>query len=183
MKSALLVVLLATHGCQTGAAPLVIPAAHRADIERQLFTPVARVGDLPIAVRAALRLLPGDLPALADAATIATPPHDLILLGCAPDHCLVHYEHRAVFYLVLLGIASRVLVEWAGVLPEPLGSLAAATTLVLQASPSEVHRTSYSPPISAAPRRRHESTAQRSPRSTQSPQKSGHERPTSSWTS
>jgi hypothetical protein len=136
MKSALFVVFIAAHGCQSGAAPLLIPAAHRADIERQLFTPIAMVADLPVAVQAALRLLPGGNLALADAATIPTPPHDLILLGCAPDHCIVHYEHRGLLYVVLLGMATRAIVEWAGLVPEPLADLADAKALVLQASTS-----------------------------------------------
>lgn len=135
LRTAIVLVVLATHGCQPGKTPLVIPAAHRVEIERQSFVPVARVGDLPTAVQPALRVLPGFSPALADAATVPDPLTDLILLGCAVDHCIVHYAHQGVFYVVLLGMASRVLVEWEGFVPGALASLADAKAVALQPRP------------------------------------------------
>jgi hypothetical protein len=131
VRAAPLLVLLATHGCQPGVAPLVIPDAHRAQIERQQFTSIARIGDLSDRVQDAIRLLPGANPALANPATVPNKQHDLILLGCAEDHCIVHYEHQRVFYVVLLGMASRVLVEWEGLVPGPLGSLSEAKAVAL----------------------------------------------------
>lgn len=121
MRAILFAVVLATHGCQPGTTPLFIPDAHRVEIGRQLFAPVARIGDLPDPVQAALRELPGGNPA-----------DDLILAGCAIDHCLVHYEHRGLFYVVLLGMASRVRIEWAGLIPGPLEQLSDAKAMVLQ---------------------------------------------------
>jgi hypothetical protein len=132
VRTALVLVILAMHGCDPGTAPLLLPDAHRAEIERQQFMPVARVGDLPNDVQAAVRLLPGSSPALADPATVPTPDHGLILLACAEDHCIIHYERRGLFYVVLLGVASRVLVEWQGLVPGPLAALTDAKAVALQ---------------------------------------------------
>ena len=134
MRTALFLVLFATHGCEPAAAPLLISPEHRADIERHSFVPVARIGDLPDAVQGALGLLPGNSATLANPATVPIPQHGVILLGCSVDHCIVHYEHRGIFYIVLLGMASRVLVEWESLFPEPLGSLAEAKAVILQPS-------------------------------------------------
>jgi hypothetical protein len=120
VKSVLLAVaIVGMRGCREPAPPL--SAEHRFVIRAEHLTPVGALRELPPSVR---EVLP---------APIA--PERLIVAGCGPDHCLVHYDDgkHTGFRVVLLGLTgSNATVEWEGVTANRVRDLAQLKSLVLR---------------------------------------------------
>ena len=120
MKSLLLAVaIVGLRGCREPVPPL--SAQHRFFIRAEHLTPVGQLRELPSSVRDVLH---------APAAQ-----QRLIVAGCGPDHCLVHYESgdRSELRVVLLGLSgSKATIEWEGVTPNRVRDLAQLKSLVLR---------------------------------------------------
>jgi hypothetical protein len=60
----------------------------------------------------------------------------IIVAGCGPDHCLVHYEHREYgrsFHIVVLGLnEDNAQAEWSGLASQRLTGLTDVKALVLK---------------------------------------------------
>jgi hypothetical protein len=128
------VALLAlTRAVACGHAP-AISAEHAFYVEHESYRQMAKVQDLPPALRSALATAPGVAGGiLADpderiraALTFGSsnlPAARLREAWCAPNHCIVQYEVAAIvgrYRLVLLGVATnQATIEWAETIDTP----------------------------------------------------------------
>jgi hypothetical protein len=126
--------IVVAQGCPP-ATRSVLSAGHLANLQAESLAPVVHVSGLPIIVREALRSLFGEsVLQLADPQA-PSPPYmfpwtrdrRLILAGCGPDHCLVHFEHREYgrsLHIVVFGLnKGDAQVEWSGLVPQPVNGL------------------------------------------------------------
>lgn len=110
------------------------PDALRAHVRRERFTPLTSVGALPTGLRDALKtLFGGSTLDLAEPGapfqatdvmvTPRLPARRLIAAGCAPDHCLVHYErggYAHLYYAVVFKVSPEgTRFEWGGLISGP----------------------------------------------------------------
>ena len=123
-------------GSERGWPPrLPLSAGHVANIQAETLTPVVLVQELPDTVREALRSAFAEsslqmADPQASPRTMRLPwkrARRLIVAGCGPDHCLVHYEQSGFsrsFEMVVFGLnPDNAQVEWSGVPREPLNGL------------------------------------------------------------
>jgi hypothetical protein len=141
----IVLVILGASSCQPRKPPL--SAEHRFYIRAETFKPAPHVGDLPVSVREALRVLFNE-PALTIAdpgapfqdtditPTGGVPSRRLIAAGCSTEHCLVHYEHgggRRTVHVVLFGLfGERAAFEWGGQTSRPERDVTVVKGLMLR---------------------------------------------------
>jgi hypothetical protein len=148
MMTRIVVAIAIAQSCgpERGWPPrLPLSAGHVANIHAEAMAKVDSVRELPDTVQHALRSAFGQswLP-VADrqvpAGTIWSPwsrSRRLLVAGCGPDHCLVHYEQSRfvslTFQVVVFGLnPDNAQVEWSGNVRQPLNGLAELRHVVRQ---------------------------------------------------
>ena len=125
------------QSCQSPTPQPVLSAPHRATIQAEALVPAVLVRHLPSTVMArfadsALELTDDRLSPLP-----WTRSRRLILAGCGPDHCVVHYEQGGFgrsFHVVVFGLnKDTAQVEWSGVIKRQLKNLEELKAVVIRA--------------------------------------------------